>query len=56
MFAKELTLVSKLRYFITAIVKAVKESIKESIKEFVMESVMVFQTSLKPGLIIIKDH
>ena len=39
---------SKLRYFITAIVKAVKE--------FVMEPIMVFQTSLKPGLIIIKDH
>ena len=52
MFAKELTLMSKLRYFMTAIVKAVKESIKE----FAMESVMVFQTSLKPGLIIIKDH
>ncbi len=42
---------NKPEYFITAMAKAVK-LVKESTKVFIM----VFQTSLRLGLIIIKDH
>lgn len=42
---------NKLEYFITVVARAVK-SVKESTKVFIM----MFQTSLRLGLIIIKDH